>query len=69
MWSAFIGTGADFTAILPLVKLTVSVLVLSNIVSNVPLIILMAPDILAMPDAHEQVRRARHSSCTCSYVC
>jgi Na+/H+ antiporter NhaD/arsenite permease-like protein len=56
LWSGFIGADADFTAIGPLLKLTVAVLVLSNIVSNVPLILLMAPDILAMSDPHEQVR-------------
>lgn len=54
LWSGFIGADADFTAIGPLLKLTVAVLVLSNIVSNVPLILLMAPDILAMSDPHEQ---------------
>ncbi len=34
----------------PLVKVSLTVLVLSNIVSNVPLILLMAPDILTIPD-------------------
>ncbi len=34
----------------PLIKVSLTVLVLSNIVSNVPLILLMAPDILTIPD-------------------
>lgn len=64
LWAAIIGTDVDFTTFMPLVKLTVTVLALSNIVSNVPLILLLAPDILAMDDPQAQVGECSASPCS-----
>jgi len=56
LWRYFIGGAkADYVSFLPLAKISIAALVFSNIVSNVPLILLMAPDIFSINDPTQQV--------------
>ena len=48
MWEVAIGSQSDFESFLPILKLTITILVLSNIVGNVPVILLVAPDVLKL---------------------
>jgi len=55
LWRYFIGGAkADYVSFLPLAKISIAALVFSNIVSNVPLILLMAPDIFSINDPTQQ---------------
>lgn len=48
MWETLIGTQSDFESFFPIFKLTITILFLSNVVGNVPVILLVAPDILKL---------------------